>query len=87
MIFPTFLRFYPGYTAEFALSEYARRFYALCNGMYRIQASEQISRIGEVAAGMADPKERRGIIAKLEKQESGLSGILKEVRAVKEAKR
>lgn len=70
-----FIRFY-NYTIEQALNEYAKTFYSLLNDMYRIQATETLNM---VYANNATEE----LINKLQKQEAGISGIVKEVKIVR----
>lgn len=83
MIVPEFLRFYPGYTAASVLNEYAVRFFALTNSMYRIQAIETINHVQAIVIGNAEPKDRSNAIDKLEKSSKGIHGIVEEVRTIK----
>lgn len=83
MIVPEFLRFYGGYTAESLLNEYAIRFFSLVNSMQRLRAIERADSIGEIAIGMAEPKQRESALASLDKSARGLHGILQEVRVIK----
>ena len=80
MIVPQFLRFYQGYTAESVLSEYAIRFFALLNSMFRLEAEEKISTAVLVSAGVNGNDE---VIENLKKQSRGLHGILNEVKTAK----
>lgn len=83
MIVPQFLRFYSGYTAQSALSEYARVFFTLVNSMFRLQAQEMLANITSTSVGFNSGKEAQSVISKLEKESKGLSGIVREVRVIK----
>ena len=76
-----FLSFY-NYTAEQALSEYAKRFFALVSQMYRVKAKqllEQYSIFGAAQSG----KEGKSVIEQLQKQQRGIEGIIQEVKNYK----
>lgn len=78
-----FVHFYPGYTAESALNEYAVRFYALLNAMYRLKASERIeetySRAASQSPQLSEYVEGQRRLA------GGGHAILEEVKIVKQA--
>lgn len=84
-MFAEFVHYYPGYTVESALREYAVTFYALLGAMYRIKAMDRIDdTYGRIAsraggAGLDDYlKEQR-------RQAGGGHAILEEVLTIKQA--
>jgi hypothetical protein len=83
MALPQFLHFYPGYTLDSLLNEYAIRVLTLINSMHRIKSSELIDSISAVAVGGAEPIQREDVINKLEKSSRGIEGILEEVRVIR----
>lgn len=83
MMVPQFIRFYPGYTRQSVLGEYAVTFFALVNAMYRLKAEEMMDSIVTTTAGMAESKDRANVLDQLRKAAKGLHGILQEVRNVR----
>ncbi len=83
MMFPTFLRFYQGYTVTSAMDEYAITFFALINSMLRLKPLENIEGINQVAVGLANPDERTTVIDRLEKESKGKHGLVEEVKVAK----
>lgn len=82
MIYAEFIRFY-GYTAEEALQEYAKRFFALANSMYRVSAGERLKELSIVNAGVNGGKGADSLVSDLKKQLKGNEGVLNEVRNIK----
>lgn len=82
MIVPQFIRFY-GYNLADTFNEYAVSFFSLVNSMYRLQASERLNGILEVATGMAG-KDGKATVSKLEEQAEGMNKYLREVRNLKD---
>ena len=82
MMFAEFLSFY-GYTADQALSEYAKRFFGLANSMLRIQGSQNLTNLYISASGNAGGNEAEKLASQFKKQAKGNHGILQEVRIIK----
>jgi len=82
MMYAEFLRFY-NYTADEALAEYAKRFFALCSMMYRIQAKDSLNDITVISAGTNGGQEAKRIVDDYRNQFKGNHGILQEVRTIK----
>ena len=82
MMFAEFIRHY-SYTAEQALDEYAKRFFALVNSMYRVQAKEAIMALHVGSAGNTGGKDAQKVLDQLNKQAKGNQAILEEVRIIK----
>ena len=76
-MFTEFIRFY-NYTAEQALNEYGKRFFALCSQMYRVKAKESLS--DYMVQASVQSKEGKKYVEELQKQEKGMEGIIQEVR-------
>lgn len=83
MVVPQFMRFYR-VTVDQSLDEFAVRFFALANAMFRLKSQEQIDDISSFAVAQRDPQ---SAIAELEKSSKGLHGILEEVEVVKRVKK
>lgn len=83
MIVPQFLRFYPGYTRQSLMDEFAITFFALVNSMFRLKPEERVDQINNYAIGMSDTNDREAAVAKLNKSAEGKHGVLQEVKAVK----
>lgn len=83
MMVPQLIRFYPGYTVNGLMNEYARTVLTLANAMNRLKAQEMLNGITEVSVGMSEQESKASAISKLEKASDGLEGILKEVRTIK----
>lgn len=81
MIVPQFIRFY-GYSLTEVMNEFAVSFFSLVNSMYRIQATERLEGILEVATGMSG-KESRDVITKLEEQSEGANKYIEQAKTLK----
>lgn len=81
-MFPQYIRFY-GYTAEQALNELAKTFFALVNAMYRLEAQEAIKEIRNTSVAYTGGSEGDKIVSELNKQAKGIHGIVQEVRNIK----
>ena len=81
MIVPQFIRFY-SYTLNETMNEFAVSFFSLVNSMYRVQASERLDGILEVATVMAG-KESRDVITKLEEQSEGANKYIEQAKTLK----
>lgn len=77
-MYAEFIRFYH-YTAEEALNEYAKRFFALCSQMYRVKAKESLSDY-MVNAAVQSGQDGKKVVEELQKQEKGIEGIIQEVK-------
>lgn len=84
-MFAEFVHYYPGYTAETALNEYAVRFYALLNGMYRLKAAERIEQTISRAVSTSGGDGLTNYLENEKRQAGGGHAILEEVRTVKRA--
>jgi hypothetical protein len=76
---PEFIRHYH-YTATDTLNEYAVRFFALVNAMYRLKAQESLELISNVNTAFNGNSDH---IHDLKKQEKGIAGIVEEVRVIR----
>jgi hypothetical protein len=81
-MFAEFIRFY-GYTAEQALGEYAKRFFALCNSMYRIAGKESLELLVINSNAMSGGDDASRLADNLKKQAKGNHAILQEVKVIK----
>lgn len=81
MIVPQFIRFY-SYTLNETMNEFAVSFFSLVNSMYRVQASERLDGILEVATGMAG-KEARETLNKLDEQAQGANKYIEQAKTLK----
>ena len=74
------------YTLAQTLDEYAVTFYTLLGAMYRLQARQALSDIGNYASSQGGDSSQ-SYIEQLRKQERGIQGILKEVKIAKKARK
>lgn len=83
-MFAEFIHYYPGYTAQSVLREYAVTFYALLGAMYRIKAMDRIedtySRAASTSGAALD-----SYLQDQRRQAGGGHAILEEVLTVKQA--
>jgi hypothetical protein len=82
MMFTEFMHFY-SYTADEALGEYAKRFFALCNSMFRLQGNKNLTDLYISASGNSGGSEADKLASQFKKQAKGNQGILQEVRIIK----
>jgi hypothetical protein len=82
MMFADFIHFY-GYTADKALSEYAKRFFSLANSMYRIKGLDNINNLVIASNATSGGSNAEKLMTEFKKQAKGNHGILEEVRIIK----
>jgi len=80
-MFAVFMQHY-SYTANEALNEYAKRFFALCAQMYRNKAISSLDLISNVSASM-DGKANSGYIDILKKQAEGNDKMIQEAKTIR----
>lgn len=82
MMIPEYVRYYGG-SVESVLSTYARTFFAMLNSMYSLKAKELLDDLYMTSNAFAG-KEAQSYEDALKKQAKGISGIVSEVRTVKQ---
>ena len=81
-MFADFLQAY-SYTAEQALNEYAKRFFSLCESLYKLKARDNLTDLANLSSGMAGGKDAKKLADKYQEQFEGNDKILREVRNIK----
>lgn len=81
-MFSEFLHFY-NYTADSALNEYAKRFFALVNQMYRLQGKYSLNELVIANNAVNGGSDAEKLADELKKQAKGNHGIIQEVRNIK----
>lgn len=81
-----FLHYYPGYTVQTALHEYAVTFYALLSAMYRLKAVSSIDNTQSHAAALSGGSGLEGYLKIKSDQAGGGHKLLEEVKNVREAR-
>lgn len=84
-MFAEFVHYYPGYTAESALQEYAVRFYALLNAMYRLKALDLIEQTHSRIVSASTQQALDSYLEAMKRRAGGGHAILREVQTVKQA--
>jgi hypothetical protein len=82
MMFADFIHFY-GYTADQALSEYAKRFFGLANSMYRIKGVDSMNQLVIASNAASGGDGAQQLMNEFKRQAKGNQGILEEVRVIK----
>jgi len=81
-MFAEFMAYYR-YNASDALNEYAKRFFALCSSMYRLQAKSSLETLVIANTINSDGKNAQKLADQYKKQIDGNDQILREVRNIK----
>jgi hypothetical protein len=81
-MFAEFIQYYR-YTADEALGEYAKRFFALCASMYKLKAKEYMISLANQSHAFSGGKEAKKLAEQYHKDYLGTDKILQEVRNIK----
>jgi len=85
-MFAEFLHYYPGYTVQTVLKEYAVTFYALLSAMYRLKAVESIDNAQGHAAALSGGSGFDEYVKYKSDQAGGGHKLLEEVKNAREAR-
>lgn len=80
-MFADFIQYY-NYTAEQALSEYAKRFFGLCGSMYKLKARDNLVELTNLSHGIAGGNDAKKLAEQYKKDFEGNDRILREVRNI-----
>jgi len=72
---------------DVVLNEPAKRFFSMCNSMYKLRANDDIRKMIIVGASFAGGNEAKTVYNSLERESQGNDQLLKEIEIIKSIKK